>query len=216
MAAFHRAVDLGCHAIELDVRLSRDAVPVVVHDPTLDRVSTEHGLVADLTARELARVPIGSTTGVPTLADVLREVPLPLLVEVKEEAAQDEVAGAVLAAGAAPRVVLASEHDEALRAFRRPPFLVGASARDILALWLAPLRGMPAPRVTAYSIPRRHKGILPVATRRFIRDAHVLGASVHIWTVDDPATAAALWARGANGIVTNDPRRLLAAPGGRR
>ncbi len=210
MAAFHRAVDLGCHAIELDVRLSRDAIPVVIHDPTLDRVSPEKGLVADLTAGELARIPVGSTTGVPALADVLRAVALPLLIEVKEVSAQDEVAGVVLAAGAEQRVVLASEHDEALRAFRRPPFLVGASARDILALWLAPLRGLPAPRVTAYSIPRRHKGILPVATRRFIRDAHALGASVHAWTVDDPATAAALWRRGANGIVTNDPGRLLA------
>lgn len=208
LEAFRLAVERGAGAIELDVRLSRDAVPVVIHDETLDRVSPERGRVADLTARELARIPVGNTVGVPPLAEVLRAIDLPILVEVKEVEAQDEVAGVVLAAQAAARVVLASEHDAALSAFRRPPFQVGASGADILRLWLAPLRGLPEPRVTAYSIPHRHKGILPVATRRFIRNAHTLGAAVHVWTVDDPATARTLLRRGANGIVTNDPGRL--------
>jgi glycerophosphoryl diester phosphodiesterase len=211
LAAFGRAVELGAHAIELDVRLSRDGVPVVAHDETLDRVSPERGRVADLTAAQLARVPVGSTVGVPALGDVLAAIDLPLLIEIKEVDAQDEVAGVVLRAAAAPRVVLASEHDDALAAFRRPPFLVGASARDILRLWLAPVRGLPEPRVTAYSVPHRHKGILTVPTRRFIRDAHALGATVHVWTVDHPATASRLLRRGANGIITNHPRRMLAA-----
>lgn len=183
----------------------------MIHDDSLDRVSTERGRVADLTAAQLARVPVGATVGVPALRDVLEAIDLPLLIELKEVDAQDEVAGVVLAADAAPRVVLASEHDAALAAFRRPPFMVGASAADILRLWLAPLRGLPDPRVTAYSVPHRHKGVLPVPTRRFIRDAHALGAAVHVWTVDHPATARRLLANGANGIITNDPARLLAA-----
>jgi glycerophosphoryl diester phosphodiesterase len=208
MAAFRRAVELSADAIELDVRLSRDGVPVVIHDETIDRVSSERGRVADLTADQLARIPVGTTFGAPALEEVLRQVNLPLLVELKEVDAQDEVAGVVLAANAADRVVLASEHDAALHAFRRPPFLVGASAADILRLWLAPVRGLPDHRVAAYSVPHRHKGILPVPTRRFVRSAHSLGAAVHVWTIDDPATARALWARGVNGIITNDSRRL--------
>ena len=106
---------------------------------------------------------------------------------------------------------MASAHDEALDAFRRPPFLVGASARDILRLWLAPLRGLPELRCVAYSVPWRHRGVLPVPTRRFVANAHALGASVHVWTVDDARLAGVLWARGVNGIVTNDPGRMAAA-----
>jgi len=117
----------------------------------------------------------------------------------------------LLKVDAAPRTVVASAHDEALDAFRRPPFLVGASARDILRLWLAPLRGVPELRCTAYSVPWRHRGVLPVPTRTFVKNAHALGASVHVWTIDDPALACHLWARGANGIVTNDPGGLLAS-----
>jgi len=211
MAAFRRAADLGADAIELDVRLSRDGVPVVIHDPTLDRTTSVTGPVAARTADELARIRIGSTTGVPRLEEVLREIPLPILLEVKEPDAQEAVAGVLLRMEAADRVVTASAHDEALDAFRRSPFLVGASAKDILRLWLAPLRGLPELRCVAYSVPWRHRGVLPVPTHRFVADAHALGASVHVWTVDEPALACRLWKRGVSGIVTNDPGRLLSA-----
>lgn len=211
MAAFRRAVEVGADAIELDVRLARDGTPVVIHDATLDRTTTARGAVASRTVEELARLHVGDTVGVPSLEAVLGEIPLPILLEVKEPEAQEAIAGVLLKMNAAERVVVASAHDEALDAFRQPPFLAGASARDILRLWLAPLRGVPELRCTAYSVPWRHRGVLPVPTRTFMANAHGLGASVHVWTVDDPALAQRLWARGVNGIVTNDPGRILAA-----
>jgi len=211
MAAFRRAVEVGADAIELDVRLARDGTPVVIHDATLDRTTTACGPVVERTAEELAAIQVGNTRGVPTLEQVLQEITLPILLEVKEPDAQEAVAGVLLKLHAADRVVVASAHDEALDAFRRPPFLVGASARDILRLWLAPLRGLPELRCGAYSVPWRHRGVLPVPTRRFVANARALGASVHVWTVDDARLAGVLWARGVNGIVTNDPGRLVAA-----
>jgi glycerophosphoryl diester phosphodiesterase len=206
IAAFQRAVELGADAIELDVRLSSDGVPVVIHDPTLDRTTTAQGAVARKTAAELVRI------GVPTLERVLAEIALPILLEIKEPAAQEGVAGVLLRMDAAPRVVVASAHDEALDAFRQAPFLVGASARDITRLWQAPLRGLPQLRCTAYSVPLRHRHVIPVATPRFMRNVHALGASVHVWTIDSPELAHRLWTEGANGIVTNDPAHVL-APG---
>ncbi len=210
MAAFRRAVEAGADAIELDVRMASDGTPVVIHDATLNRTTGARGPVAARSVGELAALRVGETIGVPTLEGVLREIALPILLEVKEPDAQEAIAGVLLKADAASRVVVASAHDEALNAFRQPPFLVGASARDILRLWLAPLRGMPELRCVAYSVPLRHRGVLPVPTRRFVADAHSLGASVHVWTVDDVALARTLWARGVNGIVTNDPARLVA------
>jgi glycerophosphoryl diester phosphodiesterase len=203
-------VEVGADAIELDVRLSRDGVPVVIHDVTLDRTTATRGPVSARTVEELAAVPVGDATGVPTLERVLRDIHLPILLEVKELGAQEAVAGVLLKMDAADRVVVASAHDEALDAFRREPFLVGASARDILRLWLAPLRGVPELRCVAYSVPWRHRGVLLVPTKRFVANAHALGASVHVWTVDDPARARRLWERGVSGIVTNDPGRLIA------
>ena len=106
MAAFRRAVELGADAIELDVRLSRDGVPMVIHDPTLDRTTSATGPVSARTADELARLRVGSTTGVPRLEEVLREIALPILLEVKEPDAQEAVAGVLLRMEAADRVVV--------------------------------------------------------------------------------------------------------------
>src|SRR5262245_27778003 len=86
MAAFAHAVSLGVDAIELDVRLSRDREPVVIHDATLDRTTDAQGAVANLTAAELARVDAGARfaasgdipardRGIVTLAEVLARWP---------------------------------------------------------------------------------------------------------------------------------------------
>ncbi len=167
MAAFRRAVELGADAIELDVRLSRDGVPMVVHDATLDRTTSATGPVSARTADELAR--LAGSAARPACHGSRRcsaKLLLPVLLEVKEPGAQEAVAGVLLGLEAADRVVVASAHDEALDAFRQAPFLVGASARDILRLWLAPLRGLPELRCVAYSVPWRHRGVLPVPTQR--------------------------------------------------
>ncbi|MCL6627796.1 MAG: hypothetical protein K6T68_14575, partial [Alicyclobacillus shizuokensis] len=54
--AYERALDLPIEGIELDVQLSADGVPVVIHDATVDRTTGSHGRVASYTARELARL----------------------------------------------------------------------------------------------------------------------------------------------------------------
>jgi glycerophosphoryl diester phosphodiesterase len=54
ITAFDNGLTLGADGIELDVRLSRDGVAVVLHDPTLDRTTDGTGLVGHRTAVELA------------------------------------------------------------------------------------------------------------------------------------------------------------------
>jgi len=207
LAAFQRAADLRVDAFELDVRLTADGQVVVHHDPTLDRTTP---LTGPVTARSLAE--LRSATAVPTLDEVLGAFPaMPILIELKEVAGQERVRDILLHHGAAGRCLAASEYHDALDCFRDGRFLVGASRKDILRLMLGAATGA-RPRRVAYhalSVPDRHH-FLPVATRRFIADAHALGVPVHIWTVDDPAEAAELRDRGANGILTNDPARLAA------
>src|SRR5471032_2378857 len=53
-------MESGAAGIELDVRLSRDGVPVVIHDATLRRTGLREEAVAKLTARQLGDVDAGS------------------------------------------------------------------------------------------------------------------------------------------------------------
>ncbi|MEO3385923.1 glycerophosphodiester phosphodiesterase [Mesorhizobium sp. CAU 1741] len=101
LSAFDAAVGRG-YAIECDVHLSADGVPVVFHDDTLERLTGRQGSVHEVTAAELAQVTIGGTTDhVPTLAEMLARVRgrVPLVIELKGIQGKDE--GLVAAVGRA-------------------------------------------------------------------------------------------------------------------
>jgi glycerophosphoryl diester phosphodiesterase len=228
IASFDLALAQGAEALELDVRLTADGVPVVHHDPTLERTTSGAGPLATRRWGELARLDAGARFSpdgrthpfrdrgirIPAFREILtRYAETPLLVELKTADAQAAVRDELVRAGAAGRVVLASFLDEALDAFRRPPFLVGASRRDILDLKLRSLVGLPARDrgVRAYAVPDRYKDRIPVPTPAFLRAAARIGRPVHVWTVNDPERASRLWSLGAAGMITNYPGLIRAA-----
>ena len=59
MPAIDNGIALGADGLEIDVQLSADGIPVVIHDRTLDRTTDRTGPVNGLTAAELARVDAG-------------------------------------------------------------------------------------------------------------------------------------------------------------
>jgi len=63
LAAFSRAMSDGADGIEFDVRLSRDQVPVVIHDASLKRTGLVDKLVGQLTAEELQEIEVGTWFG---------------------------------------------------------------------------------------------------------------------------------------------------------
>jgi glycerophosphoryl diester phosphodiesterase len=80
IAAFRGAVEAGADGIEFDVQLSKDNIPVVIHDEKLGRTTTGSGLVKDHTLSELQALDAGSWFGpefgdtvIPTLDQVLEE-----------------------------------------------------------------------------------------------------------------------------------------------
>ncbi|HEV2527333.1 MAG TPA: HutD family protein [Thermomicrobiales bacterium] len=92
-SAFDLAVAMGADAIETDVRLSADGVPVLVHDATVDRTSDGMGPVSSLTLAQLDRLDFGSRFGhgwagerVVTLDQLLAGYGqrIPLVIEIKE------------------------------------------------------------------------------------------------------------------------------------
>ena len=71
LRAFVRAIDMGATLIELDIHLSRDGQPVVIHDADLSRTTTGTGRVSDLTLDDIQRFDAGLGEHVPTLAEVI-------------------------------------------------------------------------------------------------------------------------------------------------
>jgi glycerophosphoryl diester phosphodiesterase len=230
LQAFELALQQGADALELDVRLTRDGAAVVMHDETVDRTTSLSGPVRSHTLAELrlgdagawftpdrgrTHPFAGAGVRVPTLAEVLWSFPSVLvLIEVKEPEVQEAVRRVLVEENAAGRCVVASEDARALERFRQAPFVCGACASEIGALYRAVLlrRRLPPCRHGFLSVPLRYRG-LTVPTRRFVAAARSQGSPVHVWTVNRASTARRLWRRGVAGIVTNRPDVIQGARG---
>lgn len=78
LAAFAEALDRGYRHIEFDVQLTKDGVPVIIHDVTLDRTTNGSGAIKDYTIDEIKKLDAGSwfdarfkDQSVPSLLEVL-------------------------------------------------------------------------------------------------------------------------------------------------
>lgn len=215
----------GADALEFDVRLSSDGEVVVIHDAMVDRTTDGAGSVERMTLAELKSLNAGfrpgaggplaaMTSRIPTLEEVLRDFAgVPLLIEIKAQAAAVPTRRLIEKHGAEDRCVVDSFSSTALRAFRGSRIALGAGRREIIRMLARSLSGAPSPvpdDVSALALPRTHYAVpLPVA--RFARIMRSAGKPTHIWTVNRPAEARAMWKLGATGIITDDVPGILAA-----
>jgi glycerophosphoryl diester phosphodiesterase len=228
LESFRQAAALGVDAIELDVRLTRDGVPVVLHDPTLGRTTDRGDAVADISLAGLRGADAGARftpdagatfpyrgrgLTIPTLRQVVDAIQgIPLLIEVKVPEAGAAIVDVLTQAGAGGRVVGASMDRNAVLSLREVSIATGASAVDVLALWSLLIRRQRPPTLLyeALCIPRVYGG-LPLPVAGLARLARAAGVATHVWTVDEPRVAQKLWQAGVQGIVTNAPARMLHA-----
>jgi glycerophosphoryl diester phosphodiesterase len=222
--SFEEAIRLGADIVEFDVRLSRDGVPVVIHDPAVDRTTDGTGLVHELTAAELSSLNAGTEaepTPVPTLAEVLRcvggraaiaaeikNIPgepafepnhEPIVEAVHSELERQAFVGAVLVVSFNPASIAASK-------LVAPDVPTGLLTTDLV----------PPREALAYAASAGHDMVLPgtrasiPAGPSLVDEVHAAGLRLGTWTVDDPETVRMLLDRGFDAIASNDPRMALA------
>ncbi len=210
LLAFSKALEQGADAFELDVRLTADGVPVVLHDPTLERTTDGSGPVAALGLRDVRRAKTAGGEPIPTLAEVLVRFPAtPLVIEVKEARAARPVLAVLRTHDAERRVLVGAFNRSVLRPLVGSECARAPSRGEVAAFWTAAhLRfAWRLGKYRAFSVPER-SGLLRVVNRSFVRTARRAGLPVHVWTVDELAHAARLRALGVCGIITNYPGRM--------
>lgn len=77
--SLHTAADMGCKWVSFDIKLTKDMVPVLLHDDTLDRTTNGHGPLADINYAELQDLEAGSW-----FADGFSGIKIPTLEEAVE------------------------------------------------------------------------------------------------------------------------------------
>lgn len=228
--AFDFALQHGAHALETDVRLSRDGHIMVTHDDTVDRTTDGHGRVIDLTLDALRQLDAGyqfqldgqyphRDRGVRliTLAEMLQRYPQTAInIDIKDNLPQaaDAVIKVVKDNAALQRTVLTSFHHTMVEHVRQrcPQATTGASMGDIKTLYGQYLLGrLPRiePAADFLQLPPRY-WLVPLASRSFINAIHQCNRQVHYWTINNYRQAQRLLTLGADGIVSD--RADLLAP----
>jgi glycerophosphoryl diester phosphodiesterase len=224
LEAFEAAITAGAGAIELDVRLTADGVPVVLHDADLDRTTDATGPVAARSLAELRSVRIatrdGRTTPVPTFREVLDALSgrVPIDVELKNVPGEpDFEPGAARLVDATLRALADADGDVLVSSF--DPVALDAVRRrepDLpTGLLLTP--DVDALAGVAFARDRGHPWVLPsvAAVRRagaeLVAAARAASLRVGTWIADEPSEVVALFRSGVDAVATNDPEPVAAA-----
>lgn len=190
LAAFERAIELGCDAIELDLHLTADGVPVCHHDPIARSQRIEESSLAEL--------------NLPTLGEALSLAwnhPL-WMVELKNGGVNDRLIDAVIKiASQRPQgtILLGSLSSEIVEAIGKQwprNQLIGIVESE------AELAGHRAARPALLALH------FSLATKERVDELTEAGYEIWCWTVDSKAERDRLARNGVSGIITNDPQKL--------
>ncbi len=219
LAAFRGAQQAGAAGVELDVQLSKDGVPVVIHDERLERTTSGSGWVGEHSLVELKQLDVGrwfapayEAERLPTLAELLELFRGgPMIVNIELKTNRVPYPGLVPATlreidrmGMAAQVILSSFNHHSLKEARAlaPRIECAAILYDRL------LEPWDYGRRHAFQALHLHFSQVDEALIAGCRGA---GLPVRAWTVDDGAQAQRLAVLGVAGLITNRPREMLAA-----
>jgi glycerophosphoryl diester phosphodiesterase len=217
IAAFELAISDGADGIELDVHLSKDDQPVVVHDFTLERTTDGAGPVRLRTVRELKRLDAGGWRGarfrgqrVQTLQEVLERFRgrVRFWIELK--------GGSDLYPGIEERVLSTLEVYDVVETSLVQSFDLGALSRigglsrdvrlgALVSRGPVQLDGLPG---IAALCPEA--SLVSQAVVSKLKEA---GLESYVWTVNEPAQADRLVEWGVSGLITDLPGSLRARIG---
>ena len=212
--SFQQAVTEGAQMIELDVMHSADGELVVIHDDTVNRTTDGTGCVGDLTVSELQALDAamyttlaGSGVTIPTLAEALASVDVPVNIEIKvtEDAAcpaadldllASDVVDAIHSDAVARELVVSSFEWEVLTNIQDldPTIYTGY----LTPLWSdaqdAADQGFSALNVFGLTYgPDEIQAITDT------------GLEANVWTINDPGKMDVMFGAGVSIIITDDP-----------
>ena len=210
MAAFHLALEQGADGFEFDIQLSKDGVPMVIHDATLDRTTDGTGRVDQYTAAELSDFDAGEGEKIPTLETLLAEFRQNVLYNIEIKAYRFWPNGVESAVGAliekyavAQQTVVSSFNFINMHRFRD---------LGLAEVGMAMIR-YPGPQALSdklFSAEIDHP-YFAMVTPDYMAWAKKEGKRVNCWTVNETAEALRLAQLGVHGIISDRPGEIRQA-----
>jgi glycerophosphoryl diester phosphodiesterase len=231
LEAFEGAIDAGADMVELDVRLTSDRVPIVLHDADVSLTTNGAGFVHELTLAEVKALDVSKggspPVRIPTLREVLETLSGRIGVDIElknlpgepsfdypREMAAHAVLELLDTVGFAGPVLLSSFSWLSIERIREldPEIPTGFITTALIDPGAA----------LVYASSKGHAWVLPQAPAvlsvgaTFVKMAHDSGLRVGTWTIDDPGVIEDLFGMGVDAVATNDPASAIPARDARR
>ena len=201
--------------VEIDLRLTRDGVPIVLHDPTLERTTNGKGLARNYDLSQIKKLDAGfrgKGITVPTLEEVLAEFPeTGFCLEIKDRGDEmvERVCEVILRVPRKGMLLVGSFDGKTARKFRQKapaPVQSFLSEDEIVWAYSAFRLGFRKWKLAArYASIPQSKYRIRLDEPRWIDFLHHQGVRVFYWTVNEAAEMKKLLEAGADGIVTDNP-----------
>ncbi|MFB7663260.1 glycerophosphodiester phosphodiesterase [Kitasatospora sp. NPDC056138] len=192
------ALAAGADAVEVDVQLTRDGVPVLLHDRTLDRLWGDPRRIGSVTLDRLGEIGSGELR-VPTLAEALKAVAATpaakLLIDLDDAAPAAATWAAVTGLGAEDRVGFCGPVAAMLAVREHAP------DAELALTWNHPR--LPGRPLLDDLRPRYVNPPFGLVDPLYVDAAHELGLAVSTWTVDTRRTMLRLAAAGVDSMTSN-------------
>jgi glycerophosphoryl diester phosphodiesterase len=208
LRSIRRALELGAHGVEIDVRRVGEEL-VVFHDARLERTTNGRGVFARKSFDSLRALDAGRGEQIPTLREVFETVDRRAFINIELKGRRTAALVEKLIREFVTRpgwgyehFLVSSFHRTELRAFRDPAIRIG-----LLLTRPTRLYGLSARRVHAWSVHPARRYV----TARFVEDAHRRGLRVFVYTVNEPADLERMRRCGVDGVFTDFPERAVAA-----
>ncbi len=215
LAGVRACLDCHAEAMEIDVQLSSDGVPVLMHDDTVDRTKNLSGPVRELSLAKLQAADAGEGEPVPTLDHVLTLVAgrLTVMCELKATPGASEQDQANVDAVVEVIRRHSAESWSAIQSFN-PDMVQRARAtepRISAAIITGPVAGEQVDRLLGGLMKRDAQAISvehSAVDRALMEKAKRRQVTVWTWTADTPADWERVVAAGVDGVITNVPHKL--------
>lgn len=222
MQAFERALEVGADILETDAHVTVDGEVVLSHDERGTRMANVPRAIADCTWEELRMWDVGwgfpgcANKGyrIPRLRELLTALPTARFnidCKARNHRSVDRILEVIRRAGAEERVQISSFHSSNLRYVRRQGWRggTGLGQTEAARLVLFPRSArLVRPGGDIAQVPP-HLGPIRLDTKEFVARCHALRLRVDYWVVNDPAMAEKLVGLGADGIMTDDPAKIV-------
>jgi glycerophosphoryl diester phosphodiesterase len=216
MVAFELALEQKADGLEADVQLTKDGIPVLVHDEELGRTVEGEGWVADYTWNELSQLDAGAW-----FDPKFKGVRVPRLEELLDWAAPHslklnlELKNSILAYPGLEEAVLRLvahyrlQNRVIISSFNHPSLLTCKALAPDVETGILYSHGIMEPRDYLERVPADslHPS-WPWALPDVVRQAHQYGRTVRAYTVNDRLSLIAVMAAGVDAVFTDHPARI--------